>query len=43
VVYWPSGFLEAKGTKAKNHTFSGKYWFISLAAFGGKANKPVFS
>ncbi len=43
VVYWPSVFLEAWGTKAKNHTSSGKSWFTGLAAEGGKANKLVFS
>jgi hypothetical protein len=43
VVYWPSVFLEAWSTKAKHNTFSGTYWFIGLAAFGGRVNKPIFS
>ncbi len=28
MVYWPSDFLEAWGTKAKKPDFSGKSWFI---------------
>ncbi len=39
VVYWPSVFLEAWGTKAKNHSCLRTYWFCGRAAFGGKATQ----
>ncbi len=35
MVYWPSGFLEAV-PRPKNYTFSGKDWFIGLAARHGQ-------
>ena len=34
---WPSGFLEAWGTKANNHKFPGTYWF-----WPPSAAKPFF-
>ncbi len=43
VVYWPNDCLEAWGTKANKPHVLRKYWFVGLAAFGGKAEKPVFS
>ncbi len=38
---WPSGFLEASGTKTKNTHRQTNMWFWGPAAFGGKANKNI--
>ncbi len=42
MVVWSSGFLEARGTKAKKPDVFRKRLFFGLAAEGGKAEKPVF-
>jgi hypothetical protein len=34
LVFWPSCFLEAWGTKAKNHLFLENVWFFGLGTPG---------
>ena len=38
VFFWRPG-----APMQNNHTFSGRKWFVGLAAFGGKAKQPLFS
>ncbi len=41
--FWAKWFFGGLGYHGQNHTFPGNEWFVGLAAFGGKDNKPFFS
>ncbi len=44
MIFWPSVLFEAWGAKTQTTTpFFRNECFFGLAAFGGKANKPLFS